>query len=58
METLCFTRGLARFGSKMRQTAKFGKNAQIAKRGIDEKMARFIFDFLGLKSPAGMPDQY
>ena len=31
METLCFTRGLARFGSKMRQTVKFGKNAEITK---------------------------
>ena len=31
METLCFTRGLARFGSKMCQTAKFGENAKITK---------------------------
>ena len=38
METLYFTRGLARFGSKTRQTAKFGKNAKIIKSGIDEKM--------------------
>ena len=38
METLCFTRGLAWFGSKNRQTAKFGKNAKITKSGIEEKM--------------------
>ena len=57
METLCFTRGLARFGSKIRQTTKFAKNAKITKGGIDKK-GTFIFEFLGLTWPAGMPDQY
>ena len=47
METLCFTRGLARFGSKIRQTTKFAKNAKITKGGIDKKRY-FYFWIFGL----------
>ena len=36
VETLCFTRGLARFDSKMRQIAKFDKTAKITKWSIPE----------------------
>ena len=45
METLCFTRGLARFGSKIRQTTKFAKNAKITKGGIDKKKVLLFLNF-------------
>ena len=46
VETLCLTRGLA-------------PNRQIWQKCQNHKNTPFfIFDFLGLKSPAGMPNQY